>query len=1021
MSIFTREENMETNVEGLVVQDYVPQHPLMRMLKHTNKPKSDHLDLYQEVEPFEGRVKMSEFDRQCETKMPDFESSEGLGTFFASKVGLLKPPRLVEKDETTAFKKALVEFFESKQTNLHVHPDRTFRCDAFGKNCEEGLTYTYTNADYSARHDAEPYQDGMGFAHVRPEHDFALFVTNETYMGTGSNDYNATVCQTIEKGNMRERRLETTMLDGRKLEYHENLSLPGTAIYIAEGNDVVPLRTLVIGFRGSRFDFIDGSALWDWLLSDAAIGLGIPFQETPRFKYSEQHILRVLLDSDRFDQVIFTGHSLGGTLANTMYHQLRTILPECSGSIIFNAGVGLEVDGGGNIYNTASYRMVNDPVSGRVIKMRKDSLTGRLDGIVTRNSVSFDGAKNGWVSHVMGNFLPSNVINRNDGSIVSGNDTVRERVKLLSIMRSLWMHTDKDFLSTTNDIGEEWSDSMLRDSLADYCEQKIIPDPEKIYIDRFQSDDQLKAEICVLAHAGTGNEKACYKRFETSRSGQHDVRRSRFFQKGKVTQKLISKSKQDELDKKNGKRNSLLYKIKRSEGEIDYIEYFEDSAREKFDDEAWKSISTLRFSTHAKALNWASGAGIIISDIDDILGIEYVAENPNPQDSAASEEFLKQNQKLKTTGKSKWKRAVTFAKLKLKENNTEDDINLLETMVKAKEINQMKKSGTKLAKAREKFANFNKKRFFTIEKKRVEHFFRLYTKYGGPLSRSGYKTFAAAKRFGARHTADAFNRLSNISSQHYGIINDIMSAVSWSVEKLVDTVAYIAESVSAKFNKFMTTFSQDKDWIQLKENFLTLVPIIAKMTTCLFNLAKKFIAKPVTHVLKSGLKWTEDIIAGNAPLRMIAFVTCPTLGLVYDPITGKRRDVMKNVQNLTKYAMNAISPPYTGDDLKKCGDYEINEQIFDHVLYSPGEKNVGNTFPLLLDWKPLYKIGDTVQKAPEYKKLIHFPAKNFKVIALSESGRTVTVKPTNEKTYEDVSTGEIIREKKFPVKYFKKK
>merc|ERR1712166_1511938 len=264
----------------------------------------------------------------------------------------------------------------------------------------------------------------------------------------------------------------------------------------------------------------------------------------------------------------------------------------------------------------------------------------------------------------------------------------------------------------------------------------------------------------------------------------------------------------------------------------------------------------------------------------------------------------------------------------------------------------------------------------------------------GPLSRSGYKTFAAAKRFGARHTADAFNRLSNISSQHYGIINDIMSAVSWSVEKLVDTVAYIAESVSAKFNKFMTTFSQDKDWIQLKENFLTLVPIIAKMTTCLFNLAKKFIAKPVTHVLKSGLKWTEDIIAGNAPLRMIAFVTCPTLGLVYDPITGKRRDVMK----------------------KKCGDYEINEQIFDHVLYSPGEKNVGNTFPLLLDWKPLYKIGDIVQKAPEYKKLIHFPAKNFKVIALSESGRTVTVKPTNEKTYEDIPTGEIIREKKFPVK-----
>jgi len=1017
MSVFTREEK----VEGLAEQDYVPQHPVMSMPKPTSKSKSDHLDLYQEVHPFGGCTEMS--IRQCKTKMSDFESSEGLGTFIASKVGLIKSARLVEKDEATAFKKAVVDFFESKQTNLHVHTDRTFRCDAKGKKCEEGLlTYMYSNADYSLRHDAEPYQDGMGFAHTRPEHDFALFVTNETYMGTGSNDYNATVGCTEKNGELRPRRAVTTMLDGRELKYQEDLSLPGTAIYIAEGNDVVPLRTLVIGFRGSRFDFVDGSALWDWMLSDACILLGIPFQETPRFKYSEQHVLRLLLDSDRFDQVIFTGHSLGGTLANTMYHQLHTILPDCSGSIIFNAGVGLEVDGGGNVLNTASYRMVNDPVSGRAIKILPGVLegTGRLDGIVTRNSVSFDGAKNGWIAHVMGNFLPSNVIKRNDGSIVSGNDTIRQRVKLLSIMRSLWMHNDKDFLKTTGDMQEEWSVSMLHDSLANFCAQKIAIDPTKLYIDRFQSDDQLKAEICVLAHAGTGNEKACYDRFKTSKDGQHDVQTSRFFQKGKATQRLVSKSKQDELDKKNGEYDSLLHRINQRLSRIDYSEYFEDGD-ETFDDEAWKSISTLRFSTHDNALNWASGAGKIMSEIDDILSIEYVAENPNPQDGAASEEFLKQKKQLKNTGKLKWKRAVTLSKLKLKEDNTEGDTKVLETLLMAQEINQMNKSGSKIAKAREKFANFNKKRFFKIEKKRLYHFLKLYTKYGGPLSRTVHNTFHDTKLFISGHAADVFEELSVFSNKHYGIASGFMSVVSYSVDKLAQAISFLANNISEVFSTCMKKFSQNKDWNKLKDNMLKLVPIIAEITGCLFKLAKTFVAEPVVYVLKSGLEFAEDIIVGTAPLKMTAFVANPLLAIVYDPSTGKRRDVMKSAKHVVNSCLNTIIPPYKGEDLKKCGDQEINEQIFDHVSYSPGEKNIGNSFPLLLDYKHPYNIGDTVSSVKTYAQLVHFPTKEFEVIAMSESGRTITVKPLDtSKTYEDVDGKEVTQEE-FPAIYFKKK
>jgi len=154
---------------------------------------------------------------------------------------------------------------------------------------------------------------------------------------------------------------------------------------------------------------------------------------------------------------------------------------------------------------------------------------------------------------------------------------------------------------------------------------------------------------------------------------------------------------------------------------------------------------------------------------------------------------------------------------------------------------------------------------------------------------------------------------------------------------------------------------------------------------------------------------------------MVAFVTYPALALLYDPLTGKRRDVMKNVQNTAKYALNAISPPYTGDDLKKCGEDEINEQIFDHVLYSPGEKNVGNSFPTLLDWEePPFKIGDIVKKVLEYRQLVHFPSTDFEVIAMSESGRMITVKPTNgQLTYKDMD-GIEVEEKKFPVKYFKK-
>jgi len=1004
MSVFSRKQSTEdTSVkQDFVQQEYVPKHPIMSMPETVKSSRRDHLDLYREVRPFEGRTKMPE--KQGETKMyqKDFETSEGLGTFLASKVGYIKPARLVEKDETTAFKKAIVDFFESKQTNLHVHPDRTFCCDAFGKNCEEGImTHMYSNADYSARHDAEPYQDGMGFAHVRPEHDFALFVTNETYMGTGSNDYNATAGATEENGLLRARMDETTMLDGRTLKYHEDLSLPGTAIYIAAPNDLVSLRTLVIGFRGSRFDFADASARWDWLLSDAIIGLGIPFQEAPRFKYSEQHVLRLLLDSNRFDQVIFTGHSLGGTLANSIYHQLHDILPPCSGSIIFNAGVGLEVDGGGNVLNTTSYRMVNDPVSGRAINSGVLEGTGRGGGIVTRNSVSFDGAKNGWLAHVMGNFLPSNVLKRNDGSIVSGNDTVRERVKLLSIMRSLWMHNDKEFLSTTNDMQEEWSVSMLHDSLADFCATKIAIEPNKIYVDRMQETEQLKAEICVLAHAGTGNVTACQEKFKAKKVTQHNIADTKFFQQGQVT-KTLDPSKIDLLDlTKELPDDSFL------------------NSDQSFDDNQWQEMSTLSFDSLSLAAAFAgNGEGVIMNSIEEILEIKYIAENPNPQDATASTEFLKQKKELnKNFSKSTWQKSMTLTKLKLREDKTSEGKRTLTALLMAQELVQIQKSGLKNATVRERFGKFNMKRVAKLTTTRNLHLVALYLKYKGPLSRAGYKSLKDLTNFIVKDTKKVFEAVKAIASfVGLGFVSNLLdSAVyytgkgkDWILRKLKE----LTTVVSAKLSVGLTKFRKDKNWIALKKFTSQLIPTIANITGCLLELAKEWILKPL-----------ETTIMGTHSLKVTAFAVCPLLVLVYDPETGERRNTMKNVNDIIRFTKNMVSSPYTGEALTECGTDEIDEKRFNYVLYSPNEKNVGNSFPLLLeDYKPPFSLGDVVKKVGKYKQLVHFPCKEFEVLSMSESGRTITVKPTSNcrtRWFRDEENDKITQ-KEYPAKYFHK-
>lgn len=1042
MSIFiTKEENIKgLRTVSSVEQDYVPQHPVMKMSTSVQISKRERLELYEEAQ--EGNMKMHKEPNQCETKRSDqlnredFESSEiGVPTFLANGFGLIKGTRKIQDNEEIAFKKAFLDFFESDQTNLHVHRDRSFRCDAFGQNCEEGMTYTLSNADYSARHDAEPYQDGAGFAHVRPEHDFALFVTNETYMGTGANDYNATVGATEENGLLRARMDETTMLDGRTLKYHEDLSLPGTAIYIAAPNDLVSLRTLVIGFRGSRFDFADASARWDWLLSDAIIGLGIPFQEAPRFKYSEQHVLRLLLDSNRFDQVIFTGHSLGGTLANSIYHQLHDILPPCSGSIIFNAGCGFAPNNRGHALNTASYRMLNDPVSGSAIKILPDISnykylskgirllaantgrtgniplavelpviggSGRLDGIVTRNSVSFDSKKNGWSAHVMGNFLPSTILKRNDGAIISGNNIVRERIKLLSIMRSLWMHNDKDFLSATRDIDnlQKWSVSMLHDSLADFCATKIAIEPNKIYIDRMQETEQLKAEICVLAHAGTGNVTACQEKFKAKKVTQHNIADTKFFQQGQVT-KTLDPNKIDLLDlTKELPDDSFL------------------NSDQSFDDNQWQEMSTLSFDSLSLAAAFAgNGEGVIMNSIEEILEIKYVAENPNPQDATASTEFLKQKKELnKNFSKSTWQKSMTLTKLKLREDKTSEGKRTLTALLMAQDIVQMQKSGLKNATVRERFGKFNMKRVAKLTTTRDLHWVALYLKYGGPLSRAGYKSLKDLTNFIVKNTKRVFEAIKAIVRVGLGFVSNLLDSAVYYIGKgkdwILRKIKELTTVVSAKLSVGLAKFRKDKNWIALKKFTSQLIPTIANITGCLLELAKEWILKPL-----------ETTIMGTHSLKVTAFAVCPLLVLVYDPETGERRNTMQNVNDIIRFTKNMVSSPYTGEALTECGTDEIDEKRFHYVLYSPNEKNVGNSFPLLLeDYKPPFSIGDVVRKVGKYKQLVHFPCKEFEVLSMSESGRTITVKPTSNcptRWFHDEENDKITQ-KEYPAKYFHK-
>ena len=221
-----------------------------------------------------------------------------------------------------------------------------------------------TEGNKTHRHVGQPYVDMFNFAHTRPEHDFAQFVTYQTYNGNCANDWNG--CGP-ERKSLGPREPKTTMLDGRTLEYKPQFSLPSLAVYFAEPispKGVSSMRTIVFGHRGSRMNLTDKIAQWDWFSTDFLFLANNKLEASPRFKHDLQAVLRILCDESRFDQVIFTGHSLGGSIALAMMQYFKPYVPECSGAIAFNPGLALENPDDLSDYNTHIYRIEGDVVSG---------------------------------------------------------------------------------------------------------------------------------------------------------------------------------------------------------------------------------------------------------------------------------------------------------------------------------------------------------------------------------------------------------------------------------------------------------------------------------------------------------------------------------------------------------------------------------------------------------------------------------------------------------------------------------
>ena len=362
MSVFTKNKSME---KTSVKQDYVPQHPVVKKKKKKTAEQKWFKRMKKRSVKIKEMIENQNKEIAAEQLYVDEQTDEWETRMERDKISRVAFQMLFENS-----------WGEHKEEYNEIHKPRDKKELYYG---QPHITYLKSEKKYAAV--------------IRPEHNFALDITNATYLGHYQ-------CQGAGYETPRQRFVD--MLDGTRLRYMKEYSTGSICTYMTY-RDQDKFRRVVFGTRGTRGPTHGNT---EWKDQNALHVRNGTIHTSARFKNNEALVIRVLMDLPAFHQVFFTGHSLGGSMALALLRKLRNVLPECSGAIIFNAGLETATYKDLKLIrsemNTHNYHITGDIVSGR-------SIFGPSHHQCNDNDNFKLPFKQKLTAHAMANFLPGKV------------------------------------------------------------------------------------------------------------------------------------------------------------------------------------------------------------------------------------------------------------------------------------------------------------------------------------------------------------------------------------------------------------------------------------------------------------------------------------------------------------------------------------------------------------------------------------------------------------------------------------